>query len=161
MQNVRRYTLKVAKTIDETGRVETVGEIPLTEEDMSDLGSLIGRLPDDRYRIYLTYENGLEILVRDFYVHNGKPLVIEESVPIESNAKVETPMELTDEDELSATDGESRESSAEQDGLQDPSNNASSASVLGIPFVWSSFRRAARRLRAKTSSNEPLSKVGK
>ncbi len=81
VEKVRTYVLRVITPVNEQGEVESSEDIALTDEDILDLssGKLFQRLGDNRYRIYLIREDGNQLLLKDFYLRNHRPIEIDDA----------------------------------------------------------------------------------
>jgi hypothetical protein len=89
----RYYELRIV-TFDENGepREHPEDKIPLNDEKLkaihpfnpSKLPALFGRLPADRYRIYLI-EDGTERLILDFIIQQGQPIETPEVEEVEAD----------------------------------------------------------------------------
>lgn len=77
----RSYVLRIVTPIDEQGGVKTSEDIELSEDDIDDLSQLFLRLGDNRYRIYLIREDGVRLMLKDFYLRDHRPIEIEDSQP--------------------------------------------------------------------------------
>ena len=155
----RQYVLRVMTQVDAEGgveRSEDIPDIPLTDDQISDLGQLFRRLGDDRYRIYLQLEDGNELLLKDFYLRNHKPLEIEDSDAPDRTLPADDPAL----DLAPAAEGSSSvrfQSPTSEQADRDLARTSSVAVLAGIQISGGdgkekiekrSLRKAARRFRA-------------
>jgi hypothetical protein len=150
----RTYSIRIVTPKDDFGSVDLSKPIEIDEEDLDDWSKLFSKLPDNRYRIFVTYESGIEVLLRDFYLKNGVPVEIDDSIspsnqpPTENNDGIpeksnETLMEKTKEQ---ASMGLGSPSEA---GISNDLETHGLLQSLSAAVGWKSLSKAARRLRSR------------
>lgn len=147
----RSYVLRIVTPIDEQGGVSTSEDIELTEEDIDDLSRLFQRLGDNRYRIYLIREDGVRLMLKDFYLRDHRPIEIEDSQEPTAETANDRILEKTGPAAMQRPD-ESMMNAAMTDDetvntpqTEKVSNAASAGVALSTVRSW---RKAARRFRA-------------
>jgi hypothetical protein len=162
----RSYVLRVITPISEQGEVESSEDIELTLNDIEDLstGKLFQKLGDNRYRIYLIREDGNELLLKDFYLRNHRPIEVDDTPTVPSSLPVDERVldqqskgasERIDRASPPATD-EAEESElrlSDGEGTSDEMNEdeaVAGATIVAGTFAQTkkSWRKAARRFRA-------------
>jgi hypothetical protein len=168
VQKVRSYVLRVITPVNEQGEVESSEDISLTEEDIFDLstGKLFQRLGDNRYRIYMIREDGNQVLLKDFYLRNHRPIEIDDTpasaigLPIDEPVLDKAPsaaIPMKDGGMTGIQDGESEamesrtvakdEFASGMKGDEKPMTNATL--IVGtVTQATRSWRKAARRFRS-------------
>jgi hypothetical protein len=146
----RKFVLRLVTPVNEQGDVRESENIELSEEELSDLPSLFGRLSDNRYRIYAVLDGGIELLLRDLYLKKHIPIEMDEgfsnelpvkNYPSEAGEPVDSavPHELLQQDVDTST--------TPPTGANAPSGADVTSGLISIMASERSFRRAARTLR--------------
>jgi hypothetical protein len=163
----RSYVLRIITLMSEQGGISASEDIELTDDDIKDLssGDLFLKLGDNRYRIYLIREDGNELLLKDFYLRDHRPVEVDDtaatpiSLPPDEpvldrdfteipSLKPETETQINGEPvEIAAEVQEPDKMSNEVKGGEKPINNATIA-VGTVVQAMRSWRKAARRFRA-------------
>ena len=169
VEKSRSYVLRVITLVSEQGEISASEDIELTDQDIAELssGELFLKLGDNRYRIYLIREDGNELLLKDFYLRNHRPVEVDDSAATPNSPP--TDERVLDRDlgsifslntGLAAiSDGEPEvippdveleepdEMSNEAKGEEKPITNATLAAGTVVQTMRS-WRKAARRFRA-------------
>jgi len=151
VEQKRSYVLRVITPTNEAGEVDTSDDIPLAESDIDDLSGLFRRLGDDRYRIYLIREDGGQMMLKDFYLRNHRPIEIDD-VPVPETLPAEERV-LDESASVSTETLDTAVAGANEDGNMRNNEektlvtNATVAIVASAPAMHS-WRKAARRFRA-------------
>ncbi len=163
----RSYVLRVITPVNEQGEISASEDIELTDKDIEDLssGKLFQKLGDNRYRVYLIREDGNELLLKDFYLRNHRPVDVDDSestqndmpsderVLEQDSASVpslnpEIAAMMDEEQELKEPDVVERDGiSIEAKGAEKSIADATLA-VGSAVQAMRSWRKAARRFRA-------------
>ncbi|MEQ1825484.1 MAG: hypothetical protein ABL921_06040 [Pirellula sp.] len=154
----RTYVLRVITPINEHGQVESSEDIALTEEDIEDLssGKLFQRLGDNRYRIYLIREDGNQLLLKDFFLRNHRPVEIDDApATLDVSPADERVLDAEPSASIQKIDGglaKDQEGYDEENEINDkseekPMTNAT-LSFSATAHAFRSWRKAARRFRA-------------
>ncbi|XZE32859.1 hypothetical protein SH501x_003625 [Pirellulaceae bacterium SH501] len=146
----RKFVLRLVTPVNEQGDVRESENIELSEEDLSDLPSLFGRLGDNRYRIYAVLDGGIELLLRDLYLKKHIPIEMDEGfsneLPVKNYLNESSePVESASPKELPPQDVEA--SSTPSTGVDTGSGADVASGVISMIASERSFRRAARTLR--------------
>ena len=145
------YVLRVITPTNEAGEVDSSDDILLTESDIDDLSGLFRRLGDDRYRIYLIRGDGSQMMLKDFYLRNHRPIEIDdapapETLPAEERVLDESASVSTERSDTVMT-GMNEDGNMQSNEEETPVTNATAAIVASAPAMRS-WRKAARRFRA-------------
>ena len=151
VEQKRTYVLRVITPINEEGGVDTSKDIPLAETDIDDLSGLFRRLGDDRYRIYLIREDGSQMMLKDFYLRNHRPIEIDDApaselLPAEERVLDESASVSTERPDTTMA-GANEDASTQNNEEKALVTNSTMAIGASAPAMRS-WRKAARRFRA-------------
>jgi hypothetical protein len=167
VEKSRSYVLRVITMLSEQGEIASSEDIELTDKDIEDLssGKLFQKLGDNRYRIYLIREDGNELLLKDFYLRNHRPVEVDDTATTPNNSPADERVldrqssamprqnpglaALMDGDqEVSESDVQERDDMSSEAKVEEkPITNATLA-VGTVVQTMRSWRKAARRFRA-------------
>ena len=151
VEQKRTYVLRVITPSNEEGGVDTSKDIPLAETDIDDLSGLFRRLGDDRYRIYLIREDGSQMMLKDFYLRNHRPIEIDDApaselLPAEERVLDESASVSTERPDTTMA-GANEDASTQNNEEKALVTNSTMAIGASAPAMRS-WRKAARRFRA-------------
>ncbi len=153
----------VLRIVTPAGVEDRLGEEPLPDEVLDNLRALFKRLPDGHYRIYQIQPDGIERLVVDVVVQEGRSIELQEQPSLESTAPAsDAPTEgPTLPDAAPALDSTLPAPAAPEaaEAANDKTSSATLALAVGGMALVAPLGRSQRRLNREDDTQPTLTKA--